>query len=105
MVRFPTVTPLPTVIAPPAPPEPKMALLPFSQTLSSSPSDQLVLAVDQLPAPSVGAVGFAPLASHVTVAPWVRGRNNSKQAKTTRTTAFARRPGGTCARSSDDVES
>src|SRR5262249_49661545 len=60
-----TVTPAVLVMMPAAPlPTPKTALYPGDQTLSLEPAvDQFALVVDQLPPPSVGAVGFAPLAS------------------------------------------
>src|SRR4051812_39332274 len=44
-----------------------MALEPEDQTLSLVPLDQFAFAVDQAPAPSVGAAGLAPLASQVNV--------------------------------------
>src|SRR6185436_634013 len=81
MRMFPTVTPLPTVTAPPAPPDPKIALLPLVQTLSIEPFDQRTSDVDQFPAPSVGAVGFAPLASQVSVSArpgWTVPKTKSK---------------------------
>src|SRR5882672_4969527 len=81
MVRLPATTPLPTAIAPPAPPDPKMALLPLTQTLSATPSDQLAFAVEQLPAPSVGAVGLAPVASQVTVSPSALWTSPNRTAK------------------------
>src|SRR5580765_2238351 len=44
-----------------------MALLPLVHTLSIEPFDQRTSDVDQFPAPSVGVVGLAPLASQVNV--------------------------------------
>ena len=65
-----TVTPalLVMLIVPAAPLfTPIIALLPLTQPISAAPSDQLETDGSQIPGPSAGEVGFAPLASHVSV--------------------------------------
>src|SRR5881394_3531644 len=56
-------------MVPPIPPLPMAATSPFTQPKSKAPSDQLALVVLQVPEPSCGVVGLAPLASQVRVCP------------------------------------
>src|SRR4051812_33863963 len=56
-------------IVPAAPPLPIAATSPFTHAWLTTPSDQLAIAVLQLPLPSTGDAGLAPLASQVSVWP------------------------------------